>query len=168
MSTYDVPGANPVNADTIGPKQWAEHPDGSLLYIKGTEGGDVVYEVYDPRGGEYTVRYPHVMPVKEFMQQYSIPPHGISKEKWIWHDKPTSAFPWYRVLGRSSQDPHERQVVTRDHPPDMTAASRLREALQLRAERVTHEAVQHRTAEPARRGLAVMDKIKRAMSKLKV
>ena len=47
MSTNDVPGANPANADKLGAGSWAEHEDGSLIFVKGTERGDVVYEMFD-------------------------------------------------------------------------------------------------------------------------
>lgn len=39
MSTNDVPGANPVNKDILAAGCWAEHADGSLLFVKGNEGG---------------------------------------------------------------------------------------------------------------------------------
>lgn len=52
MSTNDVPGANPKNADVLAMGCWAEHEDGSLIFVESVEGGTVVYSIFDiaPKG----------------------------------------------------------------------------------------------------------------------
>ena len=47
MSTNDVPGANPANRDELAMGAWAEHADGSLIFVESTEGGTCIYEVFD-------------------------------------------------------------------------------------------------------------------------
>ena len=47
MSTTDVPGANPANRDELGVGSWAEHADGSLIFVESTEGDRVVYSMFD-------------------------------------------------------------------------------------------------------------------------
>lgn len=47
MSTNDVPGANPVNGDKLGMGCWAEHQDGSMILVEGTEGNRVIYSIFD-------------------------------------------------------------------------------------------------------------------------
>lgn len=86
MSTNDVPGANPKNAYVLAAGCWAEHADGSLIYVKGTENDQVVYEIYDI-AQDPPVYYQDAMREKAFKQQFSFPPVGASPEEWTWHDK---------------------------------------------------------------------------------
>ncbi len=95
MSTSDVPGANPKNADKLATGCWAEHSDGSLLFVKGTENGQIVYELYDVVQTP-PVYYQDAMREEAFKKAFSAPPVGASKEDWTWHDK--TPFPWARVM----------------------------------------------------------------------
>lgn len=53
MSTNDVPGLNPKNRDELHAGCWAEHDNGTLIYVLGTEGNKVIYDLFEfPVGGE--------------------------------------------------------------------------------------------------------------------
>lgn len=42
MATYDSPGSNPANNDKLSRGNWAEHADGSLIYVKDIDENDRV------------------------------------------------------------------------------------------------------------------------------
>lgn len=126
MSTQDVPGANPSNADVLAAGCWAEHEDGSLLYVKGTESDQVVYELYD-RAHDPVVYYQDAMRKADFETQFSYPPVGASDVKWTWHDK--TPFPWGRVM-QVVQNPAPQHA---DVQTFLSAAGRVAEALKLRS-----------------------------------
>lgn len=95
MSTNDVPGASASNNDILHQGCWAEHEDGSLIYVYATEGGRVVYEMFDMSAAPI-IRFSHAYAEAEFKRRFSWPPAGTSTEKWTWHDK--THFPWDRVI----------------------------------------------------------------------
>lgn len=143
MSTNDVPGASPANKDELRAGCWAEHDDGSLIYVKGTERGSIVYEIYD-MAMEPAVCYTDAMPETGFKKQFSYPPVGASKEKWTWHDK--TPFDWRRVM----------KVVERPRPghvsaeETMSAAARVAESLRLRGKEVVGDLHRHKSPEEVR------------------
>jgi hypothetical protein len=47
MSTQDVPGHGSAKSDTLAMGVWGEHNDGSLLFVESTEGGRVIYSIFD-------------------------------------------------------------------------------------------------------------------------
>jgi hypothetical protein len=136
MSTQDVPGANPANADKLATGCWAEHSDGSLIFVKGTENGTIVYEIYDTAQTP-PVYYNDAMREDAFKRQFSFPPVGSSSDKWTWHDK--THFPWDRVM----------KGITRPVPQPadsadiITAAKRVADSLKLRAQTLQAEDVSH-------------------------
>lgn len=156
MATQDVPGANPANNDTLRMGAWAEHDDGSLLFVKGTENDQVVYELYDV---EQTppVYYQDAMREQAFKDQFSFPPVGKSKEKWTWHDK--TPFPWTRVM----QTFDKPRPVHADVHDTLSAAARVAESLRLRAQKLQPEDVQPNSEQtvPAG-GRGIVDRIQRA------
>ena len=93
MSTNDVPGSNPSNGDSLSVGCWAEHKDGSLIFVNGAEGKTVVYSVFD-FSRTPVLEYRDAMATKDFKKHYSWP--GKSGEKWTWHDK--TPFPWEKVI----------------------------------------------------------------------
>ena len=95
MATQDCPGANPANADVLAAGCWAEHDDGSLLFVKGTENQQVIYELYD-LAQQPPVYYQDAMREDAFKKAFSYPPVGSSPERWTWHDK--TNFPWTKVM----------------------------------------------------------------------
>lgn len=100
MSTEDVPGANPSNGDKLACGCWAEHKDGSLLLVEGTEGGRVIYSVFD-MDRKPPIEYRDAMPQVNFDKQFSRSKGG-NKDGWIWHDK--SPFPWDKIIKADAKD----------------------------------------------------------------
>jgi len=79
MATDDVPGANPANADKLAAGAWAEAFRWLLLYVKGTENSQVVYELYD-LAQEPPVYYQDAMREAEFKTAFSYPPSQLGGE----------------------------------------------------------------------------------------
>jgi hypothetical protein len=156
MSTQDVPGANPVNKDVLASGCWAEHDDGSLLFVKGNEAGQVVYELYD-LDQQPPVYYQDAMREDAFKTQFSFPPVGKSPEKWTWHDK--TPFPWTRVM-KTFDKP---RPVHADIHDTLTAAARVAQSLRLRAQKLAEENIGPRAEQVVRKGRGVMERIERAL-----
>lgn len=135
MATEDVPGANPANADKLAAGCWGEHQDGSMLYVKGTEGGQVVYELYD-LAQDPVVYYQDAMRESEFKKAFSHPPTGASAEKWVWHDK--TPFKWDRVMKTFGKPKPE----VADVHETLSAAARVAASLRLRAQQLQPEDVE--------------------------
>lgn len=159
MSTNDVPGANPKNADKLATGCWAEHADGSLLFVKGTEGGQIVYELYDVAQTP-PVYYQDAMREDAFKKAFSAPPVGQSAEEWTWHDK--TPFPWTRVM-KTFDKPVPTPADVHD---TLSAAARVAESLRLRAQKLSAEALQPQVEQRTRKGRAIADRISRALEVL--
>lgn len=157
MSTNDVPGANPANKDVLAAGSWAEHADGSLLFVKGGEGGQVVYELYD-LAQDPPIYYQDAMREQAFNDAFSHPPTGNSTEKWTWHDK--TPFPWSRVMATFAK-PKPTHADVHDQ---LTAAARVAQSLRLRAQRLTEDKVSPHAEQVVRRGKAIMDRLERAFA----
>lgn len=159
MSTLDVPGANPAHKDVLAAGCWAEHKDGSLIFVKGNEGGQVVYEIYDI-AQDPPVYYQDAMAEKAFKDAFSHPPVGNSTEDWTWHDK--TAFPWDRVM-KDFDKPAPMAARAVDM---LSAAARVAESLKLRARRLDQEKIEPRREQTVRRGRAIADRIAAALDAL--
>src|SRR5882724_11760310 len=96
MSTNDVPGLNPRNQDTLHAGCWAEHADGTLLYVLSTENHNVIFELYDMSDPNAPIEFRDAMGQKEFEKKFTWDPKNPASVKWTWHDK--TMFPWDRVL----------------------------------------------------------------------
>lgn len=96
MSTNDVPGMNPRNRDELHAGCWAEHEDGTLLYVLGTEDWRVIYELFELNDPRDPVEYRDTMELRKFQKQFSYNASDPKSIKWTWHDK--SEFPWNRIL----------------------------------------------------------------------
>lgn len=156
MATNDVPGANPANADVLAAGCWAEHQDGSLCYVKGTENRQVVYELYD-LAQDQPVYYQDAMREDAFKTAFSWKPVGASKEKWTWHDK--SPFPWSRVI-RTFDKP---RPVMADVHDQLSAAARVARSLRLRAQKLQPEDVEKSTERAAKRVEATAEQAERVV-----
>jgi len=133
MSTHDVPGANPANKDILALGAWAEHEDGSLIFVEAVEAGSVVYSIFDVAQSP-PVEYRDAMDEDGFKAQFTWKAKrkgskSKTNEKWTWHDK--TPFPWDRVMRDFPAG--VRSVSAAD---DLNAAQRVAESLQLRAEAV--------------------------------
>lgn len=160
MATKDVPGANPANRDDLRPGAWAEHQDGSLIYVKGTERGTIVYEIYDVAGPD-PVSYTDAMKEDAFKKQFSFPPVGTSKVPWTWHDK--TEFPWERIM-KVLQRPRPTAPFVADQ---LTAAARVAESLQLRARALDEAEVGPKVSQERHRSAGVLQRLRRAFEALK-
>jgi len=156
MSTHDVPGANKANSDVLAAGCWAAHDDGSLLYVKGTENDQVVYELYD-LAQDPPVYYQDAMREDAFKKAFSFPPVGTSSEKFQWHDK--SPFPWHRVM-KTFNKPVPTHADVHD---TLSAAARVAESLRLRAQRITEEELGPRAETVRKKGRSIMERIERAI-----
>lgn len=156
MATQDVPGANPANKDILASGCWAEHDDGSLLYVKGTEGGQVVYEIYD-LAQDPPVYYQDAMREAAFKKQFSYPPAGSSPEKWTWHDK--TPFPWAKVM-KTFDKP---RPVHADVHDTLSAAARVAQSLRLRAQKLTEDDVAPMTEQVRTKGRSILERFERAL-----
>jgi hypothetical protein len=156
MSTQDVPGANPANADKLCSGCWAEHTDGSLIFVKGTENLQVVYELFDV-AQQPPVYYQDAMREDAFKAAFSYPPIGDSAEKWTWHDK--TNFPWSRVM-KTFDRPVPMHADVHD---TLSAAARVAQSLCLRAQRLSHFPVAPAIESEAPKGRAIVDRIQSAI-----
>lgn len=124
MSTNDVPGAKASNNDELCMGCWAEHDDGSLIFVENTEGGRVIYVIFDV-AVDPPVEYRDAMSEGAFKKKFSWDGKG-KKDKWVWHDK--TPFPWDRIIdaGARSGVGH----VSADHLE--TAAGRVAKSREIR------------------------------------
>lgn len=160
MATNDVPGANPANGDALAAGCWAEHEDGSLIFVKGTEGERVVYEIYD-LSAQPPVSYTDAMPEAGFKKAFSWQRGKSRADRWTWHDK--TAFPWERVIAKV-QRPRPDFVTAEDQ---LSAAARVAQSLQLRGQRLAEAEVTAQTEQSAARGRSVLERIEKAITDLK-
>jgi hypothetical protein len=98
MSTNDVPGMNPKNRDELHAGCWAEHKDGTLLYVLGTEDQRVIYMIFELEDKKNPVEYRDTMDIRKFQREFSYNARDPKSILWTWHDK--TEFPWDRILGK--------------------------------------------------------------------
>lgn len=133
MSTNDVPGYGAAKQDVLALGVWAEHEDGSLIFVEGVEAGTVVCSMFDV-AMDPPVEYRMAMPEVGFKERFSWQPDdGKSKDKWSWHNR--QPMPWQRVM---RDFPAGARLVSADDT--MTAARRVAESLDLRAGAVNERA----------------------------
>jgi hypothetical protein len=154
MSTNDVPGANDDNGDTLHHGCWAEHSDGSLIFVESTEANRVVYSIFDTNRRPF-VEYRDAMPVATFEQRFG---RDSVVGPWTWHDK--TPFDWDRVIKAGFPD-GVRHAFAAD---TLSAAQRVAESLQLRGEETRDH--RHHTDQTVRRAGGIWDKISRAVAEL--
>lgn len=162
MSTNDVPGADPKNNDQLALGCWAEHADGSLIFVENTEGGRVVYSIFDMSAAP-PVEYRHAMPETNFKREFTWDVTGVkgkSKDKWTWHDK--TAFPWDRII--KAGFPDGAKAASAEHI--LSAAARVAESLRLHGAEVAADAVAHRGDHTMPRSDGIFAKLGRALDRL--
>lgn len=159
MSTYDVPGANPVNNDKLKMGCWAEHDDGSLMFVESTENDNVVYSMFDLTK-DPVIEYRDMMPIGDFEIAFSCTRDDINKtvkdskgrkikkELWTWHDK--TPFDWNRVIKAGAQ---QGTRFASAHGV-LAAAERIAQDLSLRGAAVLQDKISHRTEQTRGRSLA--------------
>lgn len=137
MSTSDVPGFDPKHGDTLAAGCWAEHSDGSLIFILGVEKGTVYFDMYDT-SEDPVVYYRDAMAEKAFKEEFSWEGggRGKSKDRWTWHDK--TPFAWDRVIKAGAKP--GAHVAAGDL---ISAAERVANSRKLRGRRVDPEEFRH-------------------------
>jgi hypothetical protein len=169
MATNDVPGANPVNNDELHVGCWAEHEDGSLIFIDGAEGGTVVFSMFDMSSDplfEYRDSMARVTFEKTFSWDPSDPYYKTKtgakakQEKWTWHDK--TSFPWDKVIKAGAKS--GPKIAHASHVK--TAAQRMAENLAMRGREVRGR-YDHLSDSVVARTRTVFDRFKRAFDELR-
>lgn len=160
MATHDVPGAVSANADKLDIGAWAEHKDGSLIFVKGMESGRVIFEVYNVAVTP-PIKYASAMYEGAFKKEFSYGGKYNKKGDYTWHDK--TGFPWDRVMGEFADGPGYTSAFDQ-----LNAAEQLRHALDIHGgQRVSKEEVQSRTEDRRwRRVRGIVDKLQRAIDRL--
>ena len=134
MSTTDVPGAKRKNGDELSMGCWAEHEDGSLIFVESTEGGRVIFMVFDVAQTP-PVEYRDAMPEAAFKDRFSW--KDGDDDKWTWHDK--TPFPWDRVIDHGG-----RSGPGYTHADDLiNAAQRVAKSRQMRGSDVDPKDYEH-------------------------
>jgi len=158
MSTYDVPGAKTANHDVLAMGCWAEHEDGSLIFVESVENLTVVFSLFD-LAVTPPVEYRTTMPEDRFKQRFTWEPDHDKDDDdeqddlpWTWHDK--TPFPWDRVL---SDYPAGRHVSAEE---EMSAAARVGASLGARAEAVRER--EYAVPGSTGSGRSVMDRLRDA------
>ena len=137
---------------------WAEHDDGSLIFVESTEGGRNIYSVFD-MDKKPVVEYRDSMADGAFKKQYSY--DGGKKDRWTWHDK--TAFPWDRIIKAGAKD-----GVRHASADDLiTAAERVRRSREInRGHDVDPEEVLSRVDRLGETAANLVRKLQKAISDL--
>ncbi len=179
MSTNDVPGANPSNHDQLGMGNWAEHKDGSLIFVESTEGNRVIYSVFD-MSRDPPIEYRDAMPEVNFKKNYTWDPK-VSSDKWTWHDK--TPFPWDRIIKggikdgfrpaaaqhtvNAAQEIMESQNrFAKEATEDRTAAQRVADSLHLEGQEIDRSNIMHRVDQTMSAMSGVLSRLADAISNL--
>ena len=155
MSTNDVPGHKKSNNDELAMGCWAEHDDGSLIFVESFEAARVIFSVFDI-SKDPPIEYRDSMPEGTFKTRFSWPD---SLDKWTWHDK--TPFPWNRIIKQGFPD--GARLPSADHI--LTAAERVAESLRIYGAAISQD-MGHRMEQTVRRRGGVGDKIAQAISAL--
>lgn len=157
MSTLDVPGARVENHDQLAMGAWAEHQDGSLIFVESTEMGRVVFSVFD-LSADPPVEYRTALPEDTFKRRFSWDPDDDDNDQWSWHDK--RPFPWDRVMQHFPEG--QRHVSAEDQ---LTAAQRVARSLDLKAGPVRDLAERRPSIQRAAR--TIMEGVREAVRSLR-
>lgn len=160
MATNDVPGANPVNKDELHAGCWAEHPDGSLIFVLSGENDRIVFQIYDLNQA-HPMYYQSALRIADFKTKFSYPPIGQSAEKWTWHDK--TAFPWDRVIKAIPDQPTPQYANAADN---LSAAARVAASLQelVNPHTVNREQVEARQEQVRSKGRTMTERLAAAIA----
>ena len=153
MSTSDVPGANPQNGDKLKMGCWAQHDDGSMLFVESTEGGRVIYSVFD-LSLDPPVEFRDSMTEKGFKEIYT-------KAGWTWHDK--TPFPWDDIIPLGAKSGFKYASAE----DQITEAERIARARELRRQQFQTSKWAHYAEQIGNKGRVITDKIQRAIKELR-
>lgn len=154
MSTQDVPGANPCNNDALKMGCWAEHTDGSLIFVKSTEGDRVIYEMYDLTQTPIT-QYTDAMALDAFNKKFSYP--NKDKISWTWHDK--TPFDWNRVIKAGAKDGVHYACAA----DQLAAATRVAQSLGLQSKPLDPGTIAHLAEQIGPKAYSILEKMQAAI-----
>lgn len=161
MSTQDVPGHGSAQNDTLCMGVWGEHTDGSLLLVESTEGGRIIYSIFDT-AQDPLVEYRDAMPEKGFKKAFSFSSKFSKVDNgWRFHDK--TPFPWDRVMEAGGKD-GVRYASANDQ---LNAAQKVAESMKLRRSIFDKSKWAHLSEQVGRKGYIIIDKIQRAVDELR-
>jgi len=167
MSTNDVPGAVESNHDELRMGCWAEHKDGSLLFVQSTEMNRVVFSMFD-MSLDPPIEYREAMPEAGFKKAFSwddgkkstkVKDKDIPMIKWTWHDK--TPFPWNKVIKAGISDGPKSAAA--EHVK--SAAERIAESLESKAQEFDAASKEHLVDKDFIGSIA--DKLARALNELR-
>lgn len=141
MATNDVP--SPKRGEELRQGCWAEHEDGSLIFVYDTEIDRVVYTLFD-LSVDPVMDYRHAMPIGDFERTFScskadinkpvvVGGKKVTKQQWLWHDK--TPFPWSRVIKDGLQSVPKVSMAE----DQISAAARVAKDLALRGKAVSED-----------------------------
>jgi len=161
MSTQDVPGHGSASNDELAMGVWGEHNDGSLLFVESTEGGKIIYSIFD-MAQEPVVEYRDAMPEKGFKEAFSFGSKNSKVDNgWVFHDK--TPFPWDKVMSNGAKD-GVRYASAEDQ---LNAAQRVAESMKLRSSVFNEDKWSHLLDQVGNKGRVIVDKIQRAIGELR-
>lgn len=99
MSTMDAPGYGTAISDTLALGCWAEHKDGSLIFVASVENHRVIFEIFDLSAGR-VIEYRDAMSEVDFKSKFSVSSPDKIIGPWTWHNR--TAFPWDKVIAAGS------------------------------------------------------------------
>lgn len=160
VSTNDVPGASSVHNDELAMGCWAEHEDGSLIFVESTENSRVIYSMFDVTSDPIT-EYRDSMPEQGFKKAFSYTA-GTSDIPWTWHDK--TPFPWDRIISLGARD-----GVRHAHADDLiSAAEKVARSRKLHDRGFDPDNYSHLGNEKRERpNSSIINKIQRAINELR-
>ena len=175
MSTNDVPGAVAAHHDELACGCWAEHSDGSLIFVESTEAARVVYSMFDMRMNP-PIEYRDAMPEAGFKKAFSWDADRdstwvdaddddddddkkVPMLQWTWHDK--TPFPWDKIIKAGITD--GPRLAGAEHVK--SAAERIAESIKLRGATFDSARKVHRTSREVVGRIG--DKLRRAFNELR-
>jgi hypothetical protein len=159
MSTEDCPGYGNAASDELKVGCWAEHNDGSLIFVESTEGGRVVYSIFDMEKSP-AVEYRDAMAEGAFKKSFSWSNKDGKGDKWVWHNR--TPFPWDRII-QGGVRAGAKYASADDH---LNAAERIRRSREIhRGEPVDVAEVESRIDRLGEKAEGIIRRLQRAISK---
>lgn len=160
MGTHDVPSHKSAAADELMMGCWSEHKDGSLILVESTEGGRVVYSIFDMEKSPI-VEYRDAMAEGAFKVAFSWDPKDPNSQKWLWHNR--TLFPWDRIIKAGGKD----GVKHASADEQLNAAERVRRSREIhRGEPVDTEAAKRKVDTLAGKAKSILKRLQEAISNL--
>jgi hypothetical protein len=139
---------------------WAEHEDGSLIFVESSEANRVIYSIFD-MSHVPPVEYRDAMPEEGFKKHFTWDPNNKTSVKWTWHDK--TPFPWDRVIKQNVPDGVKYAFA--GHL--LSAAERVATSQKLLGAPVIPEKLNHMVERITKAGHSIIEGIQKAISDIR-